>query len=217
MKLCRSSLFVPGNKPSWMEKAVKYGADVLALDLEDSVPVQEKVEARAMVKNALKFLKEKGQRCSVRVNGFVSGMTLDDIEGIICPELESIAIPKIETVDEMKQMDTLLTHMELRHGIEVGTIQTPLTLETAKAMYNAYEIATSCPRVTDIGLAAGPGGDANRSIGYVWSKEGRETLFLRSKIILDSPRSVPGGTSKILKVSSGMLEGTANSVSGGRE
>jgi len=186
VKPYRSSLFVPGNKPNWMKKAVNYEADVLVLDLEDSVPAQEKVEARAMVRDALPLLKENGQRCSVRINGFASELTLGDLEGIICPELESVAIPKIETVDEMKQIDTLLTHLEMRQGIELGTIKTPLNLETAKAMYNAYDIAISSPRVTDIALAAGPGGDASRSVGYVWSKEGRETLYLRSKIVLDS-------------------------------
>ena len=186
MKPARSSLFVPGNKPAWMEKAVKYGADVLILDLEDSVPNQEKVAARAMVKEALGFLKKQGQGCGVRINGFATGMTLDDLESIICPELESVSLPKVETVDDMKQLDTLLTHLEKRYDMEVGTIQTPLGLETAKAMYSAYHIAVSCPRVTSIGLAAGPGGDAARSVGYIWSKDGRETLYLRSKIVLDS-------------------------------
>lgn len=169
-----------------MEKAVNYGADVLVLDLEDSVPNHEKVAARAMVKEALKFLKEKGQACSVRINGFATGMTLDDLEGIICPELESVSLPKVETVDDMKQLDALLTNLEKRHNIEVGTITTPLGLETAKAMYDAYHIAVSCPRINGMGLAAGPGGDASRSVGYIWSKEGKETLYLRSKIVLDA-------------------------------
>jgi len=46
MKSYRSLLFVPGNRPAWMEKAVGYEADCLILDLEDSVPDQEKVAAR---------------------------------------------------------------------------------------------------------------------------------------------------------------------------
>ena len=186
MKPARSSLFVPGNKPEWMEKAVNYGADVLILDLEDSVPNQEKIAARAMVKEALSFLKKQGQACGVRINGFATEMTLDDLEGIICPELESVSLPKVETVDDMKQLDTLLTHLEKRYDKEKGTIKTPLVLETAKAMHNAYNIAVSCPRVADIGLAAGPGGDASRSVGYIWTKDGRETLYLRSKILLDA-------------------------------
>lgn len=186
MKPSRSSLFVPGNKPAWMEKAINYGADLLILDLEDSVPHSEKVAARAMVKEGLNGLKKRGQACDVRINGFSTGMTLDDLEGIICPALESVSLPKVETVDDMKQLDTLLTNLEKRHNLEVGTIKTPLGLETAKGMYNAYNIAVLCPRVINIGLAAGPGGDASRSVGYIWSKEGRETLYLRSKIVLDA-------------------------------
>lgn len=186
MKPARSSLFVPGNKPSWMEKAATYGADVLILDLEDSVPKQEKASARAMVKEALRSFKRQGQGCGVRINGFAAGITLDDLEGIICPELDSVSLPKVETVDDMKQLDTLLTHLERRYGLEVGTIRTPLGLETAKAMRSAYDIAVACPRITDITLAAGPGGDASRSVGYVWTRDGRETLYLRSKTVLDA-------------------------------
>jgi len=169
-----------------MQKAVDYGADLLVLDLEDSVPIQEKMDARAMVQDALTFLKKNGQRCTVRINGFASGLTLGDLEGIICPELESVAVPKIETIDDMKQIDRILRDLEVQQGIELETIKTPLNLETAKAIRYAYDIAISSPRITDIVLAAGPGGDASRSVGYIWSKEGRETLYLRSKIVLDA-------------------------------
>lgn len=182
----RSSLFVPGHKPDWMEKAIKYEADVLILDLEDSVPDSEKVAARPLVKAAIKSLAAKGQICNVRVNGFATGLTLDDLDGVICPELNGVGLPKVETVEDMRALDTLLTHLEKRHGIEVGTIKASLGLETAKAMRNAYDIAVSCPRVKGLSLAAGPGGDASRSVGYIWSKEGKETLYLRSKAVLDA-------------------------------
>ena len=186
MKPYRSLLFVPGNKPAWMEKAVGYGADCLILDLEDSVPDQEKVAARPLVKAGIKALKAKGQSVNVRVNGFSTGLTLDDLEAILCPELDGVSLPKVETVADMKELDALLTHLEKRMEIPVGSISTPLGCETAKAMRNIYEIATSCPRVRGVGLAAGPGGDAARAIGYIWSKEGMETLFLRSKAVLDA-------------------------------
>ncbi len=187
MRPSRSALFVPGNRPAWMEKAAGYGADTLILDLEDSVPDAEKAAARPLVKAGIKALKDKGQPAvSVRVNGFATGLTLDDIEGVLCPELDSISLPKVETPADMHELDALLTHLERRLGIPVGQIRTPLGCETAKAMRNVYEIATGCRRVDSVGLAAGPGGDAARAIGYTWSKEGTETLFLRSKVILDA-------------------------------
>jgi citrate lyase subunit beta / citryl-CoA lyase len=182
----RSALFVPGNRAAWIEKAAGYGADTLILDLEDSVPDQEKAPARAIVKAGLKALSAKGQATSVRVNGFATGLTLDDLEGILCPELDSVSLPKVETVADMNELDALLTHLERRMGIPVGQVETPLGCETAKAMRNIYEIATACRRVKRVGLAAGPGGDAARAIGYQWTKEGTETLFLRSKAVLDA-------------------------------
>ncbi|MBM4439019.1 MAG: CoA ester lyase [Candidatus Rokubacteria bacterium] len=182
----RSSLFVPGHRATWIEKAAGYGADTLILDLEDAVPDQEKVAARATVKAGLKALHATGQAASVRVNGFATGLTLDDLEGIFCPELTSVTLPKIETPADLHELDALLTALERRHGMPVGGIETPLGLETAKGMRNVYEIATQCRRVVHVSLAAGPGGDAARAIGYQWSKEGTETLFLRSKVILDA-------------------------------
>jgi len=185
MKPYRSSLFVPGNRAAWMEKAIGYGADCLILDLEDSVPDQEKVAARPLVKAAIASLKARGQAVNVRINGFATGLTFDDLEGVLCPELDGVALPKVETVADMRELDALLTHLEQRMGIPPGTIETPLGCETAAAMRNTYEIATSCPRVKRVTLAAGPGGDAARAIGYLWSKEGTETLYLRSKAVLD--------------------------------
>jgi citrate lyase subunit beta/citryl-CoA lyase len=186
MRPSRSALFVPGNRREWIEKAVGYGADTLVLDLEDSVPDREKAAAREIVKAGVKMLKAKGQACSVRINAFATGLTLTDLESVLCPELESISLPKVETSADLHQLNTLLTHLERRMGIPVGQIETPLGCETAKAMRNVYRIATSCPRVKRVSLAAGPGGDAARAIGYQWSKEGTETLFLRSKVILDA-------------------------------
>ncbi len=185
MKPYRSMLYVPGNRASWMEKAANYGADCLILDLEDSVPDQEKIGARSLVKSAIVSLKARGQAVNVRVNPFVTGLTLDDLDAILCPELNGVALSKVETPADMMQLDALLTHLEKRKGIAPGTIETPLGCETAKGMRNMYEIATTCPRVKRVGLAAGPGGDAARAIGYQWSKEGTETLFLRSRTVLE--------------------------------
>jgi citrate lyase subunit beta/citryl-CoA lyase len=182
----RSSLFVPGNRQAWIEKAAGYGADTLILDLEDSVPDQEKIPARAIVKAGLKALEAKGQAAGVRVNGFATGLTLGDLEGILCPELHGVSLPKVETAADLHELDALLTHLERRAGLPVGHIETPLGCETARAMRDVYEIATACRRVKRVTLAAGPGGDAARAIGYQWSKEGTETLFLRSKVVLDA-------------------------------
>jgi citrate lyase subunit beta/citryl-CoA lyase len=182
----RSALFGPGNRAEWITTAVSSGADTLILDLEDSVPDREKAAARETVKAGVKMLRAKGQACAVRINAFATGLTLDDLEVVLCPELERILLPKVETAADLDQLDALLTHLERRLGIPDGQVETPLGCETAQAMRNVYEIATRCRRVKRVSLAAGPGGDAARAIGYQWSREGMETLFLRSKVVLDA-------------------------------
>ena len=186
MRPTRSALFVPGNKPDWIDKALKSGADHLILDLEDSVPDADKVRSRALVKDGLAALARQGEPCSVRVNPFSTGLTLGDLEGIMCPELTEVSLPKVETAADLHALDAMLTVLERSHGLEPRRISTPLTLETARAMRCIFEIAVACPRVHGISLAAGAGGDAARSVGYVWSKAGTETLYLRSKAVLDS-------------------------------
>jgi citrate lyase subunit beta/citryl-CoA lyase len=116
MKPCRSALFIPGNRPTWIEKGIEYRADILILDLEDSVPDREKTAARPLVKMGIKALKAKGQAVSVRINGFATGLTFDDLEGVLCPELNAVSLPKVETVADMIELDVLLTHLEKRRG-----------------------------------------------------------------------------------------------------
>lgn len=186
MQLVRSSLFVPGHKPEWVVKAQASGADELILDLEDAVPDSLKSSARALVKESVQALHADGQFCSVRVNGFATGRTLDDLEAIVCPELRSVMLPKIESADDVRELDTLLSHLEARAGMADGSVITPLAMETAGAMRNAYHIARDGRRVSQLMLACGPGGDAARAVGYKWTKGGDETLFLRSQAVLDA-------------------------------
>jgi citrate lyase subunit beta / citryl-CoA lyase len=181
----RSTLFVPGNRPSWIEKSAAYGADSIILDLEDSVPWPEKSAARLTTKAGIQSLKAQRQRVAVRVNGFATGLTAEDVAGVVCAELDSISLPKVEAAADLQRLDALIADRERTLGLPVGAIDTPLICETAKAMRLIFEIAMACPRVKRVTLAAGPGGDAARAIGYQWSKEGTETLYLRSKAVLD--------------------------------
>ena len=186
MHLVRSSLFVPGHKPEWVAKAQAAGADELILDLEDAVPDDAKSAARPLVRESLQALHAAGQYCSVRINGYATGRTRDDLDGILCAELRAVMLPKVDSVADMQALDAMLTQLERRHGVAQGSVNTTLLLETAGAMRNAYHIALCSPRVHQLVLAAGPGGDAARAVGYQWSKGGEETLFLRSRAVLDA-------------------------------
>jgi citrate lyase subunit beta/citryl-CoA lyase len=186
MKPLRSLLFVPGNKAAWMEKAPQYGADALILDLEDSVPYPDKEAARALVRQAIADLSARGQTLFVRVNALDSDLTGDDLNAIVCAGLTGLLPPKVESADDVQQLETLLAYFERREGLAPGSIELIPTLETAKGIRNAYDIALASPRVASIAGGAGKGGDTNRSLGYRWTREGTETLFIRSKVLLDA-------------------------------
>jgi citrate lyase subunit beta / citryl-CoA lyase len=186
MKPLRSLLFVPGNKAAWMEKAPQYGADALILDLEDSVPYADKDTARILVRQAIDNLSPRGLTLFVRINPLETDMTGDDLSAVVCTGLTGLLPPKVETVDDVQQLDTLLAHFEHLEGMMPGSIELIPTLETAKGIRNAYDIALASPRVASIAGGAGKGGDTNRSLGYRWTREGMETLFIRSKVLLDA-------------------------------
>ena len=197
-KPLRTELFVPGNKEDWMRKAPQYGADALILDLEDSVPPEGKSEARLLVKKMLNELGPAGQTLIVRVNRLETGLTGEDLEAITSPYLYAILLPKVEAPDEVAEVDVLLKFFERRAGMEAGRVLIDPALETAKGIRRAYEIAIASPRVAHLGASGGKGGDTARSIGFQWTPGGMETLFLRSKVLVDSraagvPYPVTGG------------------------
>jgi citrate lyase subunit beta/citryl-CoA lyase len=181
----RSLLFVPGSKPDWVEKAWRSNPDGIIIDLEDAVPYAEKKKARLRVRQVLEQADPEKYHC-VRLNSIGSKMAFDDLEAVVHPHLSEVMLPKVATNAEIAEVDSRLAVLEQNAGIARGSIGMPLLLETALGMLHAYDMAVNNSRVDVILLAAGPGGDAQRAIGYRWSKTGTETLFLRSKIVLDA-------------------------------
>jgi citrate lyase subunit beta/citryl-CoA lyase len=169
-----------------MAKALGYGADALIFDLEDAVPRLDKEAARALVRAALERPQTHGPLLTVRINALETGLTSDDLTAVVCSGLSAIVAPKIETPHDIAILDTLLTQCERDTGLERGQVEIFPILETAKGIYNTYQIATSSPRVATVSAAAGKGGDTARSLGYMWSKDGTETLYVRSKVLLEA-------------------------------
>lgn len=183
MKPARSFLFVPGNKAAWIEKSVTAGADALILDLEDSVPAGEKSSAREIVASKIAWLAERKQRVYVRVNRSPYLYDLDDLLAVVKPGLEGIFISKPNGTPDVDTASAMVSEAELRNGLPQGTINLIPLLETAKSMQFAYEIATR-PRVGAICGASAKNADSARALGYVWSPDGRETLYLKSRTVM---------------------------------
>ncbi|MFH1381475.1 MAG: CoA ester lyase [Chloroflexota bacterium] len=185
-KPLRSMLWVPGNKEQWMQNAPRYGADALILDLEDSVPTGEKNQARKLVRKALDTLGTAGHTMFVRVNDLRSGLIEDDLEAVVSTGLYGIIPPKVEDPKDILETDGLLKVFELRAKLEVGTLFISPSIETAQAVREAYEICKASPRVAYMHVPHVKSGDLARALGLVWSREAKETLFIRSKVLVDA-------------------------------
>ncbi|GAB3681463.1 HpcH/HpaI aldolase/citrate lyase family protein [Saccharopolyspora tripterygii] len=186
MKPYRSMLFVPGHKPTWAEKAVSAGADAVILDLEDSVPPTHKEEARKTVQETIERLDEAGVGSDVwvRPNSFDSGLFGADVENVVVPGLAGLFLPKVFTSEEIVRIDAVVSHIEERDGLEPGSIGLIVSFETAVSMAHCEEIAAASPRVSSLLGATGPNADVGRELGFEFTPEGLETLYLRSRIIL---------------------------------
>jgi citrate lyase subunit beta/citryl-CoA lyase len=123
---------------------------------------------------------------TVRVNRLETGLTGGDLEAITCPQLYCVLLPKVESAADVVEVDNLLSHFERKVGMEVGTIFIDPGMETATSIRLAYEIASASPRVAHMGGSGGKGGDTARSIGFEWTQEGLETLYLKSKVLIDA-------------------------------
>lgn len=182
MKPTRSLLFVPGNKAGWIDKAATAGADALILDLEDSVPLTEKTAARAIVADKLDSLAKQGQRAYVRINRSPHLYDFDDILAVVKPGLEGIVLPKPEGPEDIDMAAALVAEAEMRAGLPIGGVGFISSTETARALQLAYEIAQR-PRVCALIGATAKDADVSRALNYIWTPEGLETLYLKSRVV----------------------------------
>ncbi|KHL01366.1 HpcH/HpaI aldolase/citrate lyase family protein [Sinomonas humi] len=186
MKPYRSMLFVPGHKASWADKGLASGADALILDLEDSVPAAEKDDARPIVAATIDRLHADGVRADlwVRPNASVTGIQGKDLEAVIRPGLAGLFLPKVFSAEEIVRIDAVVSHIEAREGLDAGSIGLIVSYETAVSMAHCEEIAAASPRVVSLLGATGPSADVGRELGFEFTPEGLETLYLRSRIVL---------------------------------
>jgi citrate lyase subunit beta/citryl-CoA lyase len=175
MKPIRSFLFVPGSRESWLDKVASAGADALILDLEDSVPHDAKAAARALVARKIAGLANAGQRVYVRINRSPFMYSMEDLLAVAVPGLEGIVLSKPNGPEDIDMASMMVAEAELRNGLAAGSIGLVPTLETARSIHFAHDVALR-PRVTAVAVAAAKNGDVARSVGFQWTREGVESL-----------------------------------------
>lgn len=191
MKPVRIILFAPGSKERVMTKALESGADAVLLDLEDSVPIAAKAEARALVAKVIDGVAaagtgRAGPAIFVRTNGAASGLLDDDLAAIVRPGLEAIFVPKVESVSEVQNTASVLDRLEAARGIKAGTVEIVLMIESALGVYRCFDLIKASPRVASTCIGGAQDGDLQTDLGCGWSVEGTELFYARSKVLLDS-------------------------------
>jgi len=149
----RSCLSVPGSSEKMLSKAPGLGADMVFLDLEDSVSPLEKEAARSKVVNAIKSQDWGEAVLCVRVNAWDTQWTVYDILEVVGnagPRLEEIMLPKVQSAAEIVAMDLLLTQVEKKAGLPNGHIGIEAQIETARGLINVEEICAASPRLETI-------------------------------------------------------------------
>ena len=149
--LMRSLMFVPGHNERLMQSAARSEADVLLLDIEDSVqPVANKQLARDMIYQWVKEGKFNDHRVFPRVNDRESGQLLKDVYQLTIEGIHGFMYPKSKKGEDVYFFSKLLETIEYEKGIPVGTFKIIPLIETAAAVLNAQEICQASDRVVAI-------------------------------------------------------------------
>jgi citrate lyase subunit beta / citryl-CoA lyase len=149
--LMRSLMFVPGHNEKLLASAARSEADVLLLDIEDSVqPAENKQIARDRVEEWVRKGAFGKHKVFPRINDRESGHLLKDLMQLTIPGVDGFMYPKAYTGQDIYFIDKLLDTIEYEKGFKHGTFKLIPLIETAAAVLNAQEICRASKRVIAI-------------------------------------------------------------------
>jgi citrate lyase subunit beta/citryl-CoA lyase len=166
-----------------MASAAATGADALVFDLEDAVPEAAKELARGLVSDAVAEQGVADVPVFVRVNDGRSGLQGADLSAVVRSGLAGVRLPKVESADEVRSADELITSLEERGGLERGTVAIVCNIESARGVHEAARIAGASRRVLALAFGAA---DFARDVGAEAGPERTETLYARSHLVIAS-------------------------------
>lgn len=145
----RSELTCPAHSLKMMAKAAASSADEVIFDLEDACAVSQKVEARKTLVEALSTLEFGGKVRAFRPNGIRTRYFYRDVIDVLEAAgrfVDVVVIPKVDSADDVRFVDRLVTQIEENMGLPVGRIKLEILIESAKGLLRAEEIAACSPR-----------------------------------------------------------------------
>ncbi|TCI00568.1 CoA ester lyase [Roseococcus sp. SYP-B2431] len=171
----RSLLFVPATAERFVAKAHTRGADVIILDLEDSIPPGEKQAARDALPAAAKTVSQAGAQVCVRINRPME-MSVLDIAAAVMPEVSVLMLPKLMGAEHVKLLSEVVASREALLDLPRGHTRFIGVVETPQALPQLHAIAHADPRMAALGVGsedlctemeAVPGGDSMYVFGMM--------------------------------------------------
>jgi citrate lyase subunit beta/citryl-CoA lyase len=178
----RSLLFVPANNGRFIEKAHTRGADGIILDLEDSVPVTERPQARRTLMASAALAARGGADILVRINA-ESEQSAADLDAAVHPGVRALLVPKVEDPEALCALSGEVSRLEAERGMATGSVGFVVLVESAAGLLRAEDIARAEPRTLALELG---GEDFALSTGMV---PDAETLAVPKQMILYAARA----------------------------
>ncbi|MBA2497987.1 MAG: CoA ester lyase [Acidimicrobiia bacterium] len=149
----RSCHAVPGSNARFVEKAQGLPADMVFLDLEDSVAPKEKEGARATIAQAIREGDWGDTVVCVRVNDWSTRWTVRDVIEVVGgagERIDEIMLPKVESAAQVVALDMVLRQVEIEAGLPVGHVGIEAQIESALGLIKVDEICAASPRMEAI-------------------------------------------------------------------
>jgi citrate lyase subunit beta/citryl-CoA lyase len=178
----RSLLFVPANNPRFIDKAHTRGADAIILDLEDSVPVAERPDARRKLADSAAQVARGGADVLVRINSEPQEVAAD-LDAAVHPGVGALLVPKVDDAKTLQTLSADVSRLEAVRGMATGSIRFVVLVESAQGLLNAEAIARADARTVAMELG---GEDFALSTGMVPSPE---TLAVPKQMVLYAARA----------------------------
>lgn len=178
--LMRSLMFVPAHNLKLLDSSLRRDADVLLLDIEDSVPLVDKQQARDNIKEFVTRPDAQGKMIFPRVNDLESGELLKDLYQLTISGISGFMYPKSTKEEDVYFVGKLLETIEYEKNIPVGTFKLIPLIETVGAIVNIKEICTACTRVVAVAFGCE---DYVTDLGGKHDPDGQSIFYARNAIV----------------------------------
>lgn len=188
IKMYRTLLFAPGSRPELLSKAQLGDADAMIFDLEDSVPLNAKGEARKNIADALAAGLKKPM--FLRISNPRAGDFMADLQVLAkassLVNVAGVVLPKADDADDIQAVAKALKDVESKHNMQEDTLSILPLIETCLGLRNGFDIAKASTRVIGMALASAEQGDFMVDLGGRWTPRSLALAYPRSKLVVDA-------------------------------